>query len=129
MTKRRHLPTGAKIPFEKNMTPSEGFDPSGKNVSVHCPAATLCENGKSFRGAILTDLAAEAEIVYEIDEIFKHWSLWNSGGNENFFCPEPQSCMINAPNLALPEDITGFSSLNPGEKKETVCRISLRKLC
>ena len=56
-------------------------------------------------------------LVCERDERFRFVMLWNGDGQQNFVCPEPQSWMVDAPNLPLPPEITGFEYLKPGERR------------
>lgn len=71
--------------------------------------------GKPFRGAILTDTESFDQIIYEVDEQFKFWVVWNDHGDKNYFCPEPMTWMINAPNLAIPASESGYKELAPEE--------------
>lgn len=71
---------------------------------------------QNFNGAIATDTEASCRIVYEVDPCFKHWVFWNDGGSKGYFCPEPMTWMINAPNLNLPPETTGFTMLEPGNR-------------
>lgn len=41
--------------------------------------------------------------------------LWNGGGNKRFICPEPQSWLVNAPNLPLDPKTSGFFALKPNQ--------------
>jgi aldose 1-epimerase len=41
--------------------------------------------------------------------------MWNDKGFNGYFCPEPMSAMIDAPNLDLPADLTGYRELAPNE--------------
>ena len=56
-------------------------------------------------------------LVCERDERFRFVMLWNGDGRQNFVCPEPQSWMVDAPNLPLPPETTGFEALQPGERR------------
>jgi aldose 1-epimerase len=74
-------------------------------------------DGRPFRGAIATDIATGKKIFYEVDDNFKFWVLWNDGGEKGFFCPEPMTWMINAPNLPLSFAESGYLELAPGQSK------------
>jgi len=52
-----------------------------------------------FRGAILTYPAYQAQTVYEVDDIFHYFVVWNSGANGEILCLEPQTCRNNGINL------------------------------
>ncbi|MBO4862835.1 MAG: aldose 1-epimerase [Eubacterium sp.] len=77
-------------------------------------------DGLPFRGAIISDIATGKEIRYEVDDNFKFWVIWNDGGEKGYFCPEPSTWMIDAPNLPLPGEESGYEELAPGHSK-TVC--------
>ncbi len=74
-------------------------------------------DGRPFRGAIVTDIATGKKIFYEVDDNFNFWVLWNDGGEKGFFCPEPMTWMINAPNLPLSFAESGYLELAPGQSK------------
>ena len=85
-------------------------------------------DGLPFRGAIMSDVATGKEIIYEVDDNFKFWVLWNDGGEKGYFCPEPSTWMIDAPNLPLPKEESGYEELAPGMSKTVRERIfSLKK--
>jgi aldose 1-epimerase len=83
----------------------------------------MVRNGREFRGAILEDTDAGRRIVYEVENGFKHWMVYNGNGSQGFICPEPQTWMVNAPNLDLPDEVTGFGQLQPGQCRQETCRI------
>lgn len=80
-------------------------------------------DGKPFHGAIMTDLSSGKRICYEVDETFKFFIVWNEGGTKDYYCPEPMTWMIDAPNLDMPTEETGYIELAPGESKTVWERI------
>ena len=70
-----------------------------------------------FRGAILSDSATGKEIHYEVDDNFKFWIIWNDRGEKGYFCPEPITWMIDAPNLHIHNEESGYLELAPGAEK------------
>ena len=74
-------------------------------------------DGEPFRGAIISDNASGKEIHYEVDNNFKFWVIWNDGGEKGYFCPEPSTWMIDAPNLPIPGPESGYEELAPGQSK------------
>jgi aldose 1-epimerase len=74
-------------------------------------------DGKSFYGAIITDIVTGKRICYEVDETFKYFIVWNDKGTHDYYCPEPMTWMIDAPNLDLPREETGYIELAPKESK------------
>lgn len=124
MSDPRRLPTGRLIP----LTNDERFNvPGGRDVGIAavgmlCPAVT--QNG--FRGAVITSCASGTEIIYEVDEAFSLWALWNDGGDKGFFCVEPLTWLSNAPNLNLPPEATGLHLLSPGDARRCQGKIMVR---
>lgn len=55
--------------------------------------------------------------VCQADDALPFLMLWNGGGGQGFVCPEPQSWLVDAPNLNLPPAESGFFALPPGERK------------
>ena len=51
--------------------------------------------------------------------------LWNGGGGQGFVCPEPQSWLVDAPNLPLAPEVSGFFALPPGQSAVTRLRFAL----
>lgn len=74
-------------------------------------------DGLPFRGAIISDTKTGNSIIYEVDNNFKFWVIWNDGGEKGYFCPEPSTWMIDAPNLPLPKEESGYEELAPGKSK------------
>ena len=77
-------------------------------------------DGKPFHGAIMEDTASGIKLCYEVSEEYKFWDIWNDRGFNGYFCPEPMTAMINAPNLSLTREISGYDEIMPGESFE--CR-------
>ncbi len=119
------LPTGRILPLNdtgKSLR-TEGIKPQGKAVEIHCTAEPIKLNGKDFNGAVIEDRENALCVIYQVGKNFKHWIVWNETGDKGFVCPEPQTWVINAPNIDLPDEITGFRLLQPGEVWEDACRI------
>ena len=74
-------------------------------------------DGEPFYGALITDLGSGKEIRYEVCKDYKFWVIWNDRGEKGYFCPEPMSWMIDAPNLPLAPEDSGYEELAPGESK------------
>ena len=71
--------------------------------------------GDTLYGMIAEDLKSKKKICYEIGEEYKFWIFWNDKGFNGYFCPEPMSAMIDAPNLDMPNAVTGYRELAPNE--------------
>ena len=80
-------------------------------------------DGKPFYGAIMTDLASGKRVCYEVDEAYKFFIAWNDRGRKGYYCAEPMTAMIDAPNLDMPADVTGYIELVPRESKTLSQRI------
>ena len=125
-TDERWLPTG-------EFSPLDDYDMLYKNGKMrpilrdinnnHYRASVTKLNGKDFHGCIITDTKSNKKICYETDEKFKFWVVWNQGGFKGYFCPEPLTAMLNAPNIDLPRDKTGYYEVLPGETYTLTQRI------
>lgn len=74
-------------------------------------------DGKPFYGAVATDVATGAQVVYEVCKDFKFFIIWNDRGEKGYFCPEPMTWIIDAPNQNLPSDESGYMELAPNQSK------------
>ena len=72
-------------------------------------------DGKPYRGAVLSDAASNKQIRYEVSDNYLFWIVWNHEGDKGYFCPEPMTWMIDAPNLPLSPERTGYKELAFGE--------------
>ncbi len=71
--------------------------------------------GNDFYGIIATDLGSGIKICNEVSREYKFWIVWNDRGFNGYFCPEPMTAMIDAPNLSLPAEETGYVEVSKGE--------------
>ncbi|MGN0642776.1 MAG: aldose 1-epimerase [Huintestinicola sp.] len=76
---------------------------------------TVKLDGKDFRGTVMTDTATGKKICNEVDEKYRFWIVWNHNGFMNYFCPEPMTAQVNAPNLDMPAEESGYEELAPKE--------------
>lgn len=129
---RIQLPCEKKLVFDKSRWLPTGkteeldaYDLEYKNGSK-CPVLSdICNDmytggtttldGKAFHGCIFTDTESGKKICYEVDEKYKFWIVWNHEGFMNYFCPEPMTAQVNAPNLELPREVSGYCELKPNE--------------
>ncbi|NOU96492.1 aldose 1-epimerase [Paenibacillus sp. LMG 31456] len=119
------VPTGTLMPLDEKdqQLLGEGIQPTGEAYASHLTSKAVERNGKSFHGAELIDTVRNISLVYEVDKVFEHWTLWNDDGQSRFICPEPQTWAINAPNVLLPDEVTGFQLLVPGAVWTATCRM------
>jgi aldose 1-epimerase len=121
----RSLPTGRMIPLnelEANYR-ENGMMPFSFPLDTPYTVKPVYVDGCEYHGAVLVDTSKNIRLFYEVGSDYKHWTVWNCGGGTNFVCPEPQTWVINAPNVNLPDEVTGFKLLPVGESWSEVCRI------
>jgi hypothetical protein len=75
-------------------------------------------DGQDFYGAFATHVPTGTKICYEASQLYKFWCIWNDRGVNGYFCPEPCTWMINAPNLDMPKNRTGYFEIRPNEVYE-----------
>jgi len=111
------MPTGRLLPLnnEEEKFRSEGILPQGLPMLEHFTAKPLKFKGVDFNGAILENKYKGLKLIYEVGVEYKHWMIWNDTGDKGFICPEPQTWAVNAPNIGLPDEVTGMKTLAPGE--------------
>ena len=126
----RLLPTGRLLPQENEADDfrTKGVKTQGHQIAAHFKARPLRLKDRELNGAIIEDEAAGLRLVYEAGQDYKHWMVWNESGASGFICPEPQTWVVNAPNVRLPAEETGFRLLKPDEKWEDFCRIYVEKI-
>ncbi|MGN1416736.1 MAG: aldose 1-epimerase, partial [Oscillospiraceae bacterium] len=114
---RRWLPNGRNL---KLNTYDKEYVNSGKRpvLSDICNdmyvGTTIDHNGTQFCGTIMTDTASGKSILNEVDENYKFWIIWNDKGFKNYFCAEPMTAQVNAPNLDMPAEKSGYTEIGPG---------------
>lgn len=123
--KRRWLPTGKSTKLnDYDMQYKEGtMCPVLKNICNDMyTGGTVKLNGKDFRGCVMTDVASGKKICYEVDDNYKFWIIWNHEGFNNYFCPEPMTAQVNAANLDMPREKSGYTELAPHKTYTAVQR-------
>ena len=117
----RMLPTGRSLPLnegERLLREGRG-NPYFASLDNHYSASAV--DGRN--AMTIRDRKAGATFVYEAGDAYKHWMVYNSSANGVFFCPEPQTGMVNAPNVQLPAETTGVLRLEPGASWSAVSRM------
>lgn len=97
-----------------------------KALSAHATIKSIDSTDETLTGVAFEDEFGRRKIVYEVGPGFKYWMLYNGGGNSGFLCVEPQTWVINAPNLEHFETDTGLVVLAPGGIREDETRIYSR---
>ncbi|MBQ5316931.1 MAG: aldose 1-epimerase [Oscillospiraceae bacterium] len=126
--KSRWLPTGrrAKLSaYDKKYT--KGVCPVLCDICNDMYSGGTTEiDGKPFRGAVMTDIASGRQILNEVDDKYRFWIIWNHEGFMNYFCPEPMTAQVNAPNMDMDPSLTGYEELAPGKTYTCVQRFITR---
>ncbi len=71
----------------------------------------------------LVDGHHRIKLIYDVGTAYREWMIWNNDAQAGFFCPEPQTSVINAPNLALAKEQTGIIALGPNQIWEETSRL------
>ena len=80
-------------------------------------------DGDPFYGTVTVDDETGNTVVYEVCRDFKFWIIWNDLGEKGYYCPEPMTWIIDAPNQPIPADESGYRELAPGESHTLTERI------
>jgi aldose 1-epimerase len=117
----RMLPTGQFQPLSdwEEQLKTTGAHPYTEAMDNHYTAAP--QNGRNI--AELADKRLGVKLVYDVGTGYKHWMIWNCEASGTFLCPEPQTNLVNAPNVDLPDEEKGFISLQQGEIWEETSRL------
>lgn len=109
----RMLPTGGfqELSTGEQKLKNEGIDPFFEEMDNHY--TSLPQNGMNYMA--LTDHRLGVRLIYNVGTKYSHWMIWNNYANGGFFCPEPQTSVVNAPNISLSNDESGLIVLNPGQ--------------
>lgn len=111
---KRSLPTGNKLPLtdvEKAIKKDSG-SPYAVRMDNHYTAVP--QDGKNQ--AIVTDLKEHVRFIFDAGTDYKFWMLYNDDAKSGFVCPEPQTSMVNAPNVHLADQSNGLFLLAPHEQ-------------
>ncbi|CAG7639086.1 Aldose 1-epimerase [Paenibacillus solanacearum] len=65
------------------------------------------------------------EIRYSGSDVFKQWVIFTKGEAHDFICLEPYTWVTNAPNLDLPEEVTGLRGIEPGAALELEVKLDV----
>ncbi|MCL6454582.1 MAG: aldose 1-epimerase [Alicyclobacillus sp.] len=141
----RMLPTGRKCALDavERQLCGPGIDPFYTALDRHYTVAqpTDIEASESTfdsmarapsHGAALTDQRLGIRLVYQVGPQFRHWMIFNNFGRGGFVCPEPQTGMVNAPNvesaLGMSRDETGLVVLEPHRVWTAVSRLHVESI-
>jgi aldose 1-epimerase len=115
------------LPTEKPDLPLSDYDFKYKSGSM-CPVLhDICnemytlEKPTEQKSCIeIRDEESKKTIFNVLSDAYKYVIVWNDGGGKGYFCPEPMTAQINAPNLNIPN--SGYVELEPsGECTAAQC--------
>ncbi len=117
----RFLPTGNFQPLTKHETQmgNEGVYPFYGSMDNHYTAQS--QNGSNRME--LTDHKECVTLIYDVSTAYRQWMIWNNEATPGFLCPEPQTNLINAPNVELSDEQTGVIALKPKQIWEASSRL------
>jgi aldose 1-epimerase len=113
----RWLPTG------KPNEPLNDYDMAYKDGTC-CPVLRDINNNMyklatpevDVNRVCVTDTVSGRQIINSWDSNYKFTIIWNDGGFKEYFCPEPMTAQIDAPNLNCPPSESGYAELSPNEE-------------
>lgn len=120
----RKLPTGKyqALTVEEEQMRGEGVSPYFEEMDNHYTA--FPQNGRNRME--LTDSKLGKTLLYDVGTSYKQWMIWNNNAGRQYFCPEPQVNLVNAPHVDLPGDEIGLFGLAPGEIWEERSRLYVK---
>ena len=74
----------------------------------------------------LTDTESGYSVVYDADDSFKYWMVYN-GGNEDFLCVEPQTWINSAPQAPAKMGDVNIIGIEAGETRNFVTVMKVEK--
>lgn len=112
---KRALPTGEIRPNDAyDMQYVQGLlNPVTIPIEDVYSSKTGALGGEKFHGIVMEDISSGKKVCYETGVEYGFWVFWNNGGNKDFFCTEPLSWMVNAPNLTMPKEKIGYREIFP----------------
>ena len=116
----RMLPTGRLLdlsPIEQELR-SDGVPPQGVRWGDYY------SGDPGDHRVTLVDARARTRLAYEVGPWFRHWVVWNDDAASGFFCAEPQTCTVNAPNLDIPHEDSGLFFVGPGQSWSDRCTLA-----
>ncbi len=129
-----HATIGDRWELTNRMLPTENFQPLSENekriqrdfispffepMDNHYTASV--QNGLNYMELI--DHLHRIKLIYDVGTAYREWMIWNNEAKSGFFCPEPQTSVINAPNLSLDREQTGIIALAPNRIWEETSRL------
>lgn len=88
----------------------------------------LDDNAKEY-GVTISNIKDSRTIKYTFSKDYRFLNLWNCGGKNSFYCVEPMTWLINAPNIDMDDSVTGYREINRNETFSVWQRISMGTPC
>lgn len=122
----RMLPTGRRLALSQNeqKMQTSGVFPFFEPMDNHYTAQP--QDGRNEME--LTDERIGVRLVYDVGRKYKHWMVFNNHGEGEFICPEPQTCVVNAPNTGLSDEASGLIVLEPGASWSETSRFYVERV-
>ncbi|MEG0767036.1 MAG: hypothetical protein RR482_04910, partial [Clostridia bacterium] len=130
---RIFVPVGRECLLERTR-----IRPTGAYVKDTALAQALCGTGLAPQAQKVSHLFESApgcvevrddthgvSVRYEVDAGFRFWMLWNQDASGEFFCIEPQTWTVDAPNSLLPPEQSGMDAISPGDARTLTTRLRI----
>lgn len=115
------------------LAPMDDFSKKFADGTIN-PATTVIDNymftakpqeidGENLNCVKFYDAKTGKTICYQAGEMYKFWLCWNKWAQDGFCCPEPMTWMTNAPNIDLPNEVTGYKEIKTQESFDSYQRI------
>jgi aldose 1-epimerase len=109
------------LPTGKLNLPLDDYDLQYKKYTM-CPVLQdICNDmykleKPSERHNVIVIREVGRRIYNVLGDCYKFVIVWNDGGSKGYFCPEPMTAQIDAPNLSLPFEESGYFELTPSQQ-------------
>jgi aldose 1-epimerase len=126
------------LPTEKPNLPLDEYDMQYKNgemtpvlKDINNDMYTLSQDEEDSHGnkiskVIITDKHTGHQIINVLGQAYKFEIVWNNSGDKNYFCPEPMTAQINAPNMNIPREKSGYEEISPNESFKAVQKFLIK---
>ncbi|MCF8567327.1 aldose 1-epimerase [Alicyclobacillus tolerans] len=120
---KRMLPTGnfQALTSNEEQLKGDGISPFFEPMDNHY--VSLPQDGRNYMA--LTDRRLGLRLIYNVGRKYNNWMIWNNNAEGSFFCPEPQTNVVNAPNTTLSDEESGMVVLEPGQSWFETSRFSI----
>lgn len=117
----RMLPTGRLLPLDADEQRLKAGETSPYFAPLDNHYTAEPQNGRNAME--LTDTRLNVKLVYDVGTAYRFWMIYNADASSGFFCPEPQTNMVNAPGAPFSGEEVGIVKLEPGEVWQETSRM------